>query len=136
MTYALSAPLQAAVFARLSGDAGLAAIVGDAVFDAVPPGSVPSLYVAIGEETVRDRSDRDGGGARHDFTITVVSDRPGFAAAKDAAAAISDALLLSPLSLSRGRVVGLWFLRAQARRTGSDTQRRIDLRFRARTEDN
>ncbi|MBJ3761928.1 DUF3168 domain-containing protein [Maribius pontilimi] len=135
MTYAVSEPLQAALFQRLSTDAALAEVVGDAIYDAVPSGSVPSVYVVLGEERVRDRSDKDAGGAWHDFTVSVVSDQPGFQTAKRAAGAVSDALLQAPLTLSRGSVTGLWFQRAQASRVGTGDQRRIDLRFRAQVQD-
>lgn len=135
MTYAISAPLQAAVFARLSEDAELSGLVGNAIYDAAPPGSLPSVYVTLGEERVRDRSDKDAGGAWHDFTVSVVSDTPGFQTAKRAAGAVSDALLTATLTLSRGSVTGLWFDRAQAARVGTGDQRRIDLRFRAQVQD-
>jgi len=136
VSYGVSGPLQAAIFQLLQGDVPLGAIVGSAVYDAVPSGSLPPLYVVLGEEDVRDRSDKDGGGALHDLVISVVTDAAGFAGAKVAAAAVSDALLDAELVLSRGRVVGVWFLKAQARRVGTGGQRRIDLRFRAQTEDN
>ena len=47
---------------------------------------------------------------------------------------ISDALVGVNLALARGRLVGLWFLRAQAQRLGQGAVRRIDLRFKARVE--
>ena len=43
------------------------------------------------------------------------------------------ALDASPLILSRGRVVGLWFRASSAKRSSSG-QRKIDLKFRARLE--
>jgi hypothetical protein len=135
MSYALSGPLQAAVFARVSGDAVVAGLVGDAVYDAPPPGVLPSLYVSLGPEVVRDRSDKTGAGAEHEFTLSVMSDAAGFAAAKAVAGAVSDALAGADLLLTRGRLVGLWFLRAKAARVGSGERRRIDLTFRARVED-
>jgi hypothetical protein len=135
MSYAMSAALQAAVFQRLSGDAALTALVGPAIYDVVPSGSLPSLYVSLGPEEARDASDKTGGGAQHDFTVTVVADDSGFHVAKTVAAAISDALVGADLSLTRGRLVALNFLRARARREGSGQLRRIDLRFRARIED-
>ncbi|KAA9009035.1 DUF3168 domain-containing protein [Histidinibacterium aquaticum] len=135
MSYALSAPLQEAVYARLSADAALAAEVGGAIFDAAPPGTAPALYVVLGDETARDRSDGTGRGARHDFTVSVVSGAAGFAAAKRAAGAISEALTDADLALSRGRLVGLRFLRARAARAQGNQVRRIDLTFRARLED-
>jgi hypothetical protein len=135
MSYALAGALQAAVFARVSGDAVVAGLVGDAVYDAAPPGVLPSLYVTLGPEVVRDRSDKTGTGAEHEFTVSVLSDAAGFAAAKAVAGAVSDALAGASMTLSRGRLVGLWFLRAKAARVGSGERRRIDLTFRARVED-
>jgi len=135
MSYAVAAALQAAVFARVSGDAVVAGLVGDAVYDAAPPGVLPSLYVSLGPEVVRDRSDKTGAGAEHEFTVSVLSDAAGFAAAKAVAGAVSDALVDAEMTLARGRLVGLWFLRAKAARVGSGERRRIDLTFRARVED-
>jgi hypothetical protein len=136
VSYGVTAALQAAIFQRLQADTALEAVVGDAIYDAVPSGSLPATYVTLGEETTRDRSDQNGGGAWHDLIISVISESSGFAIAKAAAVAVSDALLDTPPVLTRGRIVGLWFQRAQARRVGSGGQRRIDLRFRAQTEDN
>jgi hypothetical protein len=136
MTYATAGALQAALYQHLSADTDLAALVGSAIYDAVPSGPAPALYVLIGEEQVRSRGDASGGAALHQITISLFSGAAGFAPAKAAAAAVCDALQDAALVLARGRLTGLWFERAQARRvTGSGPQRRIDLRFRARTED-
>ena len=135
MSYGMSAALQAAVYARLEADSGVQALVGAAIYDAAPAGSVPGLYLSLGPEDVRDRSDKSAGGAVHDFTVSVVTDAAGFQGAKDAAAAVSDALVDAPLALARGRLVSLAFLKARARRVSSGAQRQIDLRFRARVED-
>ena len=103
-----------------------------------PPASaandpVPPLFVRLGPERVRDRSDGTAGGALHDFSLTVETDEAGFRAAKEVAARISDVLLGAGLSLTRGRVVTLNFLRAQARRRNS--RREIEIWFRAYLED-
>lgn len=136
MSYAMAAPLQAAIYQRLTGDPALAALVGTAIYDVVPDGPVPDLYVTLGEEDVRDRSDQTGAGALHDFTVRVVTAEAGFQRAKAAAGAISDALVEAPPpAMGRGRIVGLWFLRARARRIDGGDQRRIELRFRAHLED-
>ncbi len=139
MSYATAEALQAAVYARLAGDGALAALVGDAIHDAVPPGTPPGLFVLIGEERASDASDRSGAGAEHRLTISVVGSLAGFRALKAAAAAVGDALAAPPLpALARGRLVGLWFERAEARRargTGGAELRRIDMVWRARTED-
>ena len=137
MSYAMAAPLQEAVYQHLATDAGLAALVGGAIYDALPAGPVPETYVSLGPEEVRDSSDRSGAGAVHRFTVSVVSEAEGFVAVKAVAAAVGAALSDPGLVLSRGRVVGIWFERASARRTGrAGHVRRIDLRFRARVEDN
>ncbi|WGW02514.1 DUF3168 domain-containing protein [Tropicibacter oceani] len=134
MSYAVSGALQAAIYAQLLGDGALGALVGSNIFDALPQGSLPSLYVSIGPETAQEASDVSGAGAWHDFTVSVVTDNAGFQSAKDTAGAVSDALVGADLTLSRGRLVGLWFRKAKAtRETGG--LRRIDLTFRARVED-
>ena len=134
MSYGNAAALQAAVYQALVADAALSALVGGAIYDAVPPGTVTGTYVSLGPEDARDASDMTGAGARHDFVVSVISDEAGFARAKEVAAAISDALVGVELALSRGTLVALWFLRAQARRVEKAETRRIDLTFRARVE--
>ncbi|WP_420003001.1 DUF3168 domain-containing protein [Arenibacterium sp. LLYu02] len=134
MTYALSQSLQEAIYQQLTSDAALVAEVGTAIYDMLPSGTLPGLYVTLGAETVMDRSDISGGGALHRFTVTVVTNAAGFSAAKRAAAAVSDALVDAPLSLTRGHLVGLWFERATASRL-TNGDRSIALRFSARLED-
>ena len=92
MSFALSGPLQAAVYGALSADAALAALVGSDIYDAVPSGSVPAIYVRLGSEAVRDASDVSGAGAVHQFTVSVITTNPGFASAKAVAGAVSDAV--------------------------------------------
>ncbi len=136
MSYAVSSALQAAVYLQLSNDTALGALVGTAIYDAIPSGSLPAIYVTLGSETARDRSDKSGAGAEHDLRVNVVTSQQGFQQAKDAAAAISDALEDAALTLTRGRLVGIWFLKAKALRDTSAGTRRIELIFRARVEDN
>ena len=133
MSYGTTAALQAAIYGALASDSTVSALSGGAIFDALPPGPVPGLYVALGPERVRDASDKTGAGAVHDFPVTVVSEAAGFAVAKELAAAISDALAGVDLTLERGRLVGIGFLRAHARRV--DGGREIEVWFRARVDD-
>ena len=135
MSYAISGALQAAVFQQLYTDPVLTTLVGTAIFDALPTGDVPPIYVALGPEKVRDASDVTGGGALHELTVSVVTENAGFASAKAAAAAISDALVDASLTLARGVLVSLQFHKAAAARVGSGDTRRIDLIFRARVCD-
>jgi len=135
MSYGVSAALQAGVYQALIADTALGALVGADIYDAIPSGTVPSLYVALGPELAKDRSDKTGNGAEHEFTVSVLTDSAGFASAKGAAAAISDALVDADITLSRGSLVSLNFYRAKAVRVGTGDDRRIDLTFRARVQD-
>ncbi len=134
MSYAMSAALQAALYDALRADAALSELVGEAIFDAPPSGTLPGLYVTLGAERVRDASDRSASGAWHDLTVAVISGAAGFSAAKAAAGAVSDLLHEADLPLARGRLVSLRFRRARARRE-SGGLRRIEMTFRARVED-
>ncbi len=135
MSYGVSAALQAAVYQRLMTDATLVALVGASIFDALPSGALPPLYVVLGTEEARDASDKTGGGAVHEFTVSVVTESAGFSTAKGAAAAVSDALVDAPLVLSRGALVSLNFYKAKAARVGTGSMRQINLIFRARVAD-
>ena len=135
MSYATSAALQQAVYAALAADAALAGIVGTAIYDAVPHGSLPPIYVQLGSEEARDASDCSGAGAEHRITVSVITSHSGFAQAKAAAGAVSDVLHGADLALSRGRLVYLRFDRAKAERRENAATRQIDLRFVARVQD-
>lgn len=130
MSYGAAAALQTALYQRL---AGATALAGVAIYDAVPP-SPAGTFILVGPEEVRDASDKSGQGAEHQAVISVISDGTGFLTAKGIAAAITDELTGAALSLTRGRLVSLLFLRASARRIDEGEVRRIDLTFRARIE--
>ncbi|MBF9044834.1 DUF3168 domain-containing protein [Rhodobacterales bacterium HKCCE4037] len=132
MSYAATAALQSAVYTALVGDTQVSTLTGGAIFDALPPGPVPAIYVRLGAERARDASDKTGAGAVHDFPVTVVTDSAGYHVAKEIAAAISDALVDADLTLARGALIALHFLRARARRV-ADT-REIEVWFRARID--
>lgn len=133
MSYGVAVALQTAILERLEAHAALTV----PVFDAPTEGALPETFVQIGAEEVRGKSDGSSRGAEHRVTVSVVTSVAGFAEAKTQAVAVSDALDNAPLTLSRGQLVGLWFERARARRDGkAGRDRRIDLRFRARVEDN
>lgn len=133
MSYTLSDALQMAVFQALSQDAELISLVSGAVFDALPAGVVPQLYVTLGPERVRDRSDVLAHAALHEFAVSVISDEPGFLSAKRAASRISEVLAGGNLSLNRGRMVRMDFYKANARQRAD--QREVEIWFRAFLED-
>lgn len=133
MSYVMSDALQTAVFGALTGDAALMALVDGAIYDALPSGTVPVLYVTLGNEKVRDRSDFAIRAALHEFSVVVTSDQPGFLPAKAAAARVAEILDGADLSLSRGRLVRLDFVKANARPRGR--KREVETWFRAFLED-
>lgn len=139
MTYALSWPLQQAVYQLLSADPAVTALVGTRIYDATVPLSEEAepegLYLTIGDERVEDWSTATDRGAAHLLTVAVHAPRRGFAEAKQAAGAVSDALLGGTLSLSRGRAVLVRFVGARTRRAENDALRRIEMRFRVTVED-
>ncbi len=135
MSYAISAPLQEAVFGALANDATLDSMVNGSIFDAEPTGALPPVYVTLGAESARSRSDATGGGATHEFVISVVTEAAGFLGAKSIAGVVSDLLVDADLTLSRGRLVSCRFLKAKAARDDVGTRRRVDLTFRARVDD-
>ncbi|NDR56065.1 DUF3168 domain-containing protein [Aliiruegeria sabulilitoris] len=135
MSYGASAALQTAVYQHLLANAEVSALVGSDVFDAAPSGTVPSVYISLGPEDVVARNDNLGAAARHRFSVSVVCETAGFQTAKTVAGAVSDALHNANPSLSRGRVVRMQFVKANARRIGDAARRRIDLLFEAVVED-
>jgi hypothetical protein len=132
MSYANALALQSAVYQHLSADALVQSHVGGAIYDAIPAGSPPDLYISLGSDTARNASDKTGHGAWHNFSVSVMSTTPGFATAKTVAAAICDALIDADLTLNRGHLVSLTFDRARATRIDANNGRQIELRFRAR----
>ena len=139
MTYALSWPLQEGVFQLLSNDAGVAVHVAGRIYDAPPSldaETVPDgIYVTIGDERVENWSTATDQGAAHLLTIAVHAPRRGFAEAKQAAGAVSDAMLGGAIAMSRGRVILARFVDARTRRAEGDALRRIEMRFRLTVED-
>lgn len=132
MSYAQSLALQKALFTRLNAAPALAG----RVHDAVPAGAMPDTWLMIGEDEVRDRSDKTGRASLHLVTVSVITGAPGFAEAKTLAGSVCDLLDGAALPLERGRLTDLRFDRARTRRAGrSGELRRIDLRFAARLDD-
>lgn len=138
MTYVLAEPLQRAVFDALSGDAALQGLIGSEIYDAPLPldnTTMPSEYVTIGGEVVSNRASMTEDGALHDFEVIVHSNASGFVSSKKIAGAICDVLLDAQLTLSRGQLIYLRFLKARADVGRSPAKRKISLKFRAFVED-
>lgn len=134
MSYAISVALQAALYHRLATDPLLSSLVGTAIYDQVPAGTLPGTYVTLGPETAVQTGDSSGRSMRHDFIVSVTTDASGFQTIKDVAGAVADALQDAALDLPQGQVSLLDFRRARARRLANGALRQIDLRFRARID--
>ena len=135
MSYAVSSALQKAVFSALGAHVDLQNAVNGAIFDAIPKGVATELFVSLGPETVKGRSDASAMGSQHDLTVSVHSREDGFAEAKNVAGLVSDALSGTDLALERGNLVFLRFLKAVAKKNRGAPGRRIDMIFRARVDD-
>jgi len=124
--------LQRAMYDRLSTDPAIVAAIGGHVYDALPAGQLPDLFISLGVESFVDRSDKTGSASQHDTTVAVIASQPGFLAAKELAADVAFALGEDPLQLAHDQTSTLEFLRAEARRDTDSQTRRIDMVFRVR----
>ena len=139
MTYALSWPLQRAIYETLTADPTLTALLGGRIYDAPLPfeadAAPDAVWVTLGDERVDDWSTKDSSGAVHMLTIAVHSPQRGFSEAKEVAGVICDVLAAAALAPSRGRVVHVGFVSGRTRRSENDLMRRVELRFRVLVED-
>jgi hypothetical protein len=131
MSYGAAAMLQTAIYGVLASAPALAGVL---VVDAVPAQGGTGTFILIGPEEVSDQSDKSGRGAEHRVMVSVISDANGFLASKTVAAAVCDALVDAAPPLTTGRIVGIRFLKASAKRLEDGDVRRIDLTFRVRIE--
>lgn len=136
MTMALSAPLQRALFARLSTAPELASL-GGRIFDDAPHGSVDAdgVFVTLGDERVFPWNTATETGAAHEAEIRVHGPVRGFLPVKEAAATIAALITQTPPTPERGLIISHEFLGARTRREEQGTARRIDLTFRFVIED-
>lgn len=139
MTYALAWPLQEALFDLINADPACTGYFDDRIYDSPPPFSATAepegLYLTMGDEEAQDWSTGSEEGCLHVVTLNVHAPRRGFSEAKQAAGALSDAVMGSTLSLSRGRVINIRFVDARTKREEKNALRRIELRFRITLED-
>lgn len=138
MTFALSMPLQKAIFDALSADFTVQSLTNGAIYDAPLPlegVTLPSEYLTLGPERVKENGSASSHAAIHDFTVTVHSSADGFQKSKSLAGAVCDVLLDANLTLDRGSLVSLRFLRARADTGQPPVKRVVSLSFRAFVED-
>ncbi len=137
MTMSLSAPLQRALYERLSTAPVLAALSGR-VFDDAPHksrdiGEAP--YVTLGDETVTPWNTAHDKGAVHLATIRVHAPVRGFLAVKTFAGLIADLIETAPPVPERGTLISHEFIAARTFREEQGALRRVELTFRFVIED-
>jgi hypothetical protein len=126
--------LQQSVFAALTANAALTALLGsDRIYDDVPQGA-PKPYLTLGQTTVRDWSTGTEEGNEHLVTLHVWSDARGKKEAGEIAEAARSALHDQPLTLVGHRLVNLRHEFSEARRDPDGSTIHAILRFRAVTE--
>lgn len=131
MSYVTAESLQKAVFAALVADVELQSLTQGKIFDALPSGDLPDVSVQLGAEITKGFVDGSGAISRHDFVLSIVSKRDAFSQIKEIAARVSEVLHGTNLTLERGRLVGLNFVKANARKRRGARGRQLDLTFRA-----
>ena len=139
MTYALSWPLQEAIFELISGDPACSQFFGGRVYDFAQPfgadAEAGGPYLILGDEEARDWSTGTDDGAVHTVRLDVWAPRSSFNEAKRAAGAVSDIMLSGAILPTRGQVINARFIDAKTRRTENDALRGIQMRFRIVVED-
>jgi Protein of unknown function (DUF3168) len=126
--------LQQSIFATLTADAALLALLGaPRVYDDVPPGT-DFPYLTFGQSTARDWSTGSDDGNEHILTLHVWSQANGKRQAHEIMGAIRSALHDQSLTLAGHRLINLRHEFSEARRDpDGDTTHGI-ARFRAVTE--
>lgn len=125
--------LRKAIRAYLLADAGVAATLGQKLYDEAPSGAEPP-YALFAEAQLRDWSADLSPGAEQLFTIGVTSTTRGLSEALQLAQRIADLLNEAALSLEGHRLIDLRFLSMETRRDQNGRFARVNLRFRATTE--
>ncbi|HEX3754549.1 MAG TPA: DUF3168 domain-containing protein [Rhizomicrobium sp.] len=127
--------LQEAVFAALTGDAGIIALLGEPprVYDEVPRDAVLP-YAVIGDASESDWSTKTDHGASLLFPVQIWSRASGYREAKLIAGAVRTALDGAALTLSGATLIDLSFDSAAYARESDGMTRRAELKFRALVE--
>ena len=122
--------LQKAIFARLTSDVALAALVDTRIHDNAP-GDVTHPYLVLGESETRDWP----AGIEHRLAFHCFTRGGGRSQAKTIVGAVHAALHDAALALEGHSLVNLRFLDAATRREADGITWRGTIRFRAITEE-
>ncbi len=126
--------LQQSIFAALTADAALTALLGAGrILDDVPQGTALP-YVTLGQTALRDASTSTEDATEHSLTVHVWSDARGKKETHAILAAIRSALHDQPLALVGHRLVNLRHELSEVRRDPDGATLHGLARFRALTE--
>ena len=126
--------LQQSIFAALTADVALTALLGAGrIFDDVPQGSALP-YLTLGQSTARDWSTVTDDGTEHILTLHVWSNARGKKQAHEILGAVRSALHDRPLTLAGHRLINLRHEFSEARRDPDGETIHGLARFRAVTE--
>lgn len=126
--------LRKAIRTRLLADVTLTATLGgDKVYDEAPRNADPP-YALFVDSQMRDWSAGASRGAEQFLTLAVVTTVRGVSGALDVAQRIADLLDEAPLTLDDHALIDLRFQSMETRRDQSGRFARVNLRFRATTE--
>ena len=126
--------LQKAIFARLSGDVALTALVGaEGIADRRLTAPASPLVVIAGIDSV-DHSTATEAGEEHVVVLEIWSGAAGHREAQGIAAAVRAALHDAALALAGHHLVLLLHRETRLKRDGTSKFHRAEMRFRAVTE--
>ncbi len=126
--------LQTAVFARLSGDAGLTGLLGGGKIHDQTPAHVAFPYVTFGPAGVADWSTATERGSQHVFTLHAWSNRPGKKEMLGIMARVATLLDDAALALATHHLVALRLVSSDIRFDEDQAVHRGEMRFRAMIE--
>jgi hypothetical protein len=129
----ISFSLQQAIFAALSISSDLQALIGNRLFDYVPPDSA-FPYVVLGDGSESDWSTATEDGTEHAIQIDVWSREPGHKEAKQIADAVRAILNNATLTVTGATLVDIRHLDTGFSRESDGQTFRARLAFRAVTE--
>jgi hypothetical protein len=129
MTWAL----QQAVYAALAADAGVAALAGARIYDAVPR-EAAFPYLVIGDGSEADWSTKTDRGSAVTLIIRAWSRGAGQKEARQLAEAVRACLDGATLALGSGTLIAWNYLNTTQARDSDGVTRRADIRYRALIE--
>ncbi|HEX3943803.1 MAG TPA: DUF3168 domain-containing protein [Rhizomicrobium sp.] len=129
----ISFALQQAIFAALSASSDLQALIGDRIFDYVPPDST-FPYVVLGDGSESDWSTSTEEGTEHAIQIDVWSREPGHKEARQIADVIRATLNNAALTVTGAALIDIRYLTTDFSREPDGQTFRARLSFRAVTE--